>query len=75
MGRGGGANYSPREVGFNASFATLNKGMKSRANVFKCKRRAEAPMEKEPQQTCSICRQKGSISSSEVSETMICCRK
>ena len=55
--------------------ALLNKGMKGCANVFKCGRRAEAPMEKEPQQTCFICRQKGSISSSEVSETMICCRK
>ena len=53
-----------KRVWFNASFATLNKGMKCRVNVFKCGRRTEVPMEKEPQQNCSICTQKESISSS-----------
>ena len=46
-------------VGFDVSFAILKKAMKSRTSVFKCERRTKMPMEKEPQQTCSICRQNG----------------
>ena len=41
-------------VGFNASFSILKKGIKSRANVFKCGVKTEVPLQGEPQQTCSI---------------------
>ena len=34
-------------VGFNASFVIL-KGIKSRANVFKCGRKTEVPLQEEP---------------------------
>ena len=53
-----------KTLGFNASFAILKKGMKSCTYVFKCERRTKVPMEKEPQQTCSIRRQTETVSSS-----------
>ena len=46
-------------VGFNASFAILKKGIKSRANVFKCGVKTEVRLQEELQQTCSICRENG----------------